>query len=165
MFPFNVSDHCVISTLLKYHVFWHRQAVGYQWRDTHTHTGKLLGRVRCSRDTLHRLVLKLTHTHTHSAVARQPRPSDILLTEIVSAVLWLPFSLRMWQFTLSRGDSYPERRPPGQNRGEKSRIYGGTERERKRTRRMSSEGGEGLIKGNICKPEGSYVNGLVIKAF
>lgn len=32
-------------------------------------------------------------------------------------------------------------------------------------KRMSSEAGEGLIKGNICKPEGSYVNGSVIKAF
>lgn len=31
-------------------------------------------------------------------------------------------------------------------------------------KRMSSETGEGLIKGNVCKPEGSYVNGSVIKA-
>lgn len=29
---------------------------------------------------------------------------------------------------------------------------------------MSSDAEEGLVKGNICKPERSYLNGSVIKA-
>lgn len=36
--------------------------------------------------------------------------------------------------------------------------------EQKTTKKTSSDTEEGLIKGNVCKPEGSYVNGSVIKA-
>lgn len=39
-----------------------------------------------------------------------------------------------------------------------------TGEQKKTKKRMSSDSEEGLIKGNICKPEGSYVNGSVIKA-
>lgn len=134
----------------------------------HPHTGKLLD--EHSKLDTHFKTLAHTHTHPpthiHLAVARQPRPSDMRLTEIVSTVLWLPLSLSVSLCVRQNflwdgagpwlGSTWPER---GR---ETFRRSGGKQ---ERMKRMSSEGGEGLIKGNICKPEGSYVNGLVIKAF
>ena len=130
-----------------------------------------------SRHTLHWMVLS-THTHslTHIrwAVARQPRPSDMLLTEIISTVLWLPFSPpHVTEFTLG-SDRGPDGAPPGPRRGRERLSDPDSEGRKKKKKksmsksgrkRMSSEMGEGLIKGNICKPEKSYVNGSVIKAF
>jgi len=61
---------------------------------SHTHTWRLLDG-HGNADTH-------THTHTHWAVARQPRPSDMLLTEIISTVPPGCLSLppRVWQSLL-----------------------------------------------------------------
>lgn len=52
---------------------------------------------------------------------------------------------------------------PGQTEG-KRHSDRATEGRREGGRKCFSRGGKGLVKGNICKPKGSYVNGLVIKA-
>lgn len=63
---------------------------------------------------------KLLHPHTHSVVARQPRPSDMLLTEIVSAVLPRAafLSLHVHEFTLGWRLG-PDQVEPGQKEGER----------------------------------------------
>lgn len=56
-------------------------------------------------------------------------------------------------FSLRRG---PGGAPPGPSEEARGLL------ERAAGERKTTE--EGLIKGNVCKPEGSYVNGSVIKA-
>lgn len=84
----------------------------------------------------------------------------MLLTEIISTVPRLAStSLHVTEFTLG-SDQAQDKAPPGLQR-----EVGGTWGWEGTTTRWSSERGERpLIKGNIREPEGSYVNGSVIKA-